>query len=612
MAAARTAIGQDPPDLDSAGTALELAQAEFEGLPEAAKKAAAAELEAAKKAVADAKKAVIRKNLAAGFQKFVDTTKERIAAKEDVSETLDKVEERLRDPELKTVLTAEEIAANFAVVAGLRKANGANLLPMLLPRLEEEVEEFAKRYPDWYKRLKDGDNSDRRNVQGTFDQESRRIDGYLRNLPADHPQVAAAAAKYLPLTKQFRAEVARQMSGEVVARMKETWDNSFSAGAAGWEKETAGATLKEVLGGADRLNAPKTAAVVQLADRWLEDWNENEQAKALAEEPAVKAAFNRVKALRKAASDRLARFAEAVVVEAEKAGATDATRNRLASFADDDLRILLAGHPRQAELQARLKTLVETLDKAAVAAEEARKELYRKLAEKAAAEWPGISAKLGGAEGFDPAKAADYKGKTFRLTITNVIGYDFKRDGFDFAARINGVPFAGVYAPEVKETVKDVQKKTRRFIPDEKMIIVAVYEGTRGRLLEFHDRTTDLGGGNKVKSRIEIPVEVPVIRIIGLYSGPVAVGVGAGSSSKGVEVETPAVAAAPAATGAGPTGGTPAASSGGATTASGGAALASDGAAPAGAEPSQGRRRRWPRFRSPGRPPRPWRPRGGC
>jgi hypothetical protein len=486
-------------------------------------------------------------------------------ARKDISTwALDDLEGKVKG-RWKAALGEEESAKLLKRIAELRKVNAAVVAEEKLGDLKDEMNRFRDGLAEWKAGLKSDNGSERNSAVSGFESAAKRVEELLKVLPSDHPQVAPVAAEFAAAAKEIRTEIARQSAGEVIERMRRSWEGSVGQ-ADGWREEKSGATLKDLLAGrGEYLGAPKTVAMADLSRRWLEDWEKSDAVAALAGNAEVKAIIDKVRGEGKAAADKLAGFAEAALAEAEAAKTDDGIRARLSSFGSE-LERLLAGHPRQKELSARADAIVKNFDKAAAAAEEARGKLYAELVEKAAAAWPGMAAKLGGVEGFDPAKADAFKGKTLRLKVDDLIGFNFKGGDFGLVTKINGRPVAGRFVKEIIEGVRSMHKACGGSLPTAGMDIVAVYEGETGRVIEYFDSYATVDGV-KVKTRREVPAEAPVLKIIGLYAGPVAIAQGVGSSVDGVK--PPAV---------------PGAGGPGAPAAPGGATGGSSSAAPAGTD----------------------------
>jgi hypothetical protein len=169
-------------------------------------------------------------------------------------------------------------------------------------------------------------------------------------------------------------------------------------------------------------------------------------------------------------------------------------------------------------------------DAASPAEVEAKSKEYEKRKAEAAARWPVLIADVDYIEDFDPAKAAAFQGKLIRIKDRqNRAGYDFGSDGaFDYAIDIDGKPVAGRFAPEVRAAIEDMRTATGQDLTtDDDCDILAVYEGTNGKLVRRIDVEGGVnfegGGTAKVRAEDRVPVDAPVLKIVGLYSGPVAV-----------------------------------------------------------------------------------------
>ncbi|MGC3970883.1 MAG: hypothetical protein QM775_27190 [Pirellulales bacterium] len=241
----------------------------------------------------------------------------------------------------------------------------------------------------------------------------------------------------------------------------------------------------------------------------------------------------------------MAANAEKILAEAEQAKLDKDARDRLEYFANDDLRLAIEGHPQLAAWQARAQAKVLAFDTASAAGDKARSDEYERRRAEAKSKWPELIKNVDYVEGFDPAKAANFKGKLVRIkNRQNRAGFDFGSDGgFDYAIDIDGKPVAGRFTHEVRAAIDEMKAATGQDLTtDDDCDILAVYEGTDGKLVRRVnvEGNVDFQGGvtAKVRGEDRVPVDAPILNIVGFYSGPVAVysdfaatAAGAGTSS---------------------------------------------------------------------------------
>jgi hypothetical protein len=158
--------------------------------------------------------------------------------------------------------------------------------------------------------------------------------------------------------------------------------------------------------------------------------------------------------------------------------------------------------------------------------EKERAETLKRMTAEASAAWPKIDAKVSAEGGFNPADAERWKGKTIKIKgYYNRARWDFDAT-YDFAADIKGMPVAGNYAPHVLEAYNKVQEQSHYGIDDHTgWDLIAVVEGmgtvNRRVTTEWKDKDS-----HQLLFKTEGHRSDPcvIIKIIGLHTGPLAVG----------------------------------------------------------------------------------------
>jgi hypothetical protein len=340
--------------------------------------------------------------------------------------------------------------------------------------------------------------------------------------------VKALVARMDKMNNEVNAAYGMGAVAEVLDRLKRNWEIDSPA-FQGWETETAPATFaqmtKESSAAMSKLGAPKTAA---RARQVMKSFAVNDEANKHAQTPPLKDFLESIVSLKNDTESKLFTFAEGIIGEAEKATLTRDSRNRLEYFVNDDLRLALEGHPQLAALQARGQKAIAAFDAAKDAGAKSKSEEYAKRTTLAATMWPDLLKNAEAAEGFDPAKAKSFQGKLVRIKGRNRMGWDFGSEGgFDYAIDIDGKPVAGRYSPEVRKAIDDLQAATGQGLPEgTDYDILAVYEGTDGKLMrrvQFDGNVTVENTDVKVRGEEKKPVDAPILNIVGLYCGPVAV-----------------------------------------------------------------------------------------
>ena len=175
---------------------------------------------------------------------------------------------------------------------------------------------------------------------------------------------------------------------------------------------------------------------------------------------------------------------------------------------------------------ARAKALDEKWKAEVARIEKQRAETLKRMTDEATAAWAKIEPGLTFERGFDPSNAEQFKGKTIRIKgYYNRTGWDFD-SMYHFACDVKGKPVAGNFAPHVLAAFNDVQDKSHFGIDDHSpWDVIAVVEGegkiNRRVTTEFRDKDT-----REVLFKAEGHAAEPcvLIKVIGLHSGPLAVG----------------------------------------------------------------------------------------
>jgi hypothetical protein len=512
----------------SVDTNLQLAETELDGLAADKKKALQAQIAAVRHDVAVAKAAAMKDDLTKDVASRLNTIKGDLDGNHDITGGLAELDEVVSKPEAKIALGDAEYGKVRKQMAAFRKVNAIKQAQVAMQAAQQQLDALDKDLPELLKQV--ADDSQRDGAARSFLGPAERIEFAMARLPEDKPEAKALIDRWAKMQEKFNAAYGKALAGEHAERMKRYWE-SYKDEYEGWEKETTGPTFHDLLSrqsdAMSRVNCPKSAALVARANDWLNNNTHDETYKIVAGDPRVKAVVESVTKMRDACHAKIAKFAEGVLGEAEKTKLTQDSRDRLATFVSDDLRISLEAYPGLATLQARGNKVVDAFDAATVGAAKAAEKAYADLSQAAASNWPRIVERYKGAsEEFDPSAGAA-RGKVVHLKkVANRMGWDFKPGDFEFATTIKGVPVAGKFDPAVKEAVADVLKRTaKNDLPEEDYDLIAVVEG-QGKLVQImRSEATGTIEELKVKAKIteEIPVDAVALRIVALHVGPVGV-----------------------------------------------------------------------------------------
>lgn len=522
-------------DAKEADTNLSLAEAEVEGDASAA--AVTAEIKALREkmgATANAE-AVAENTKKLDYQ--MKLLKDSIG-QQSFSRVYEDLKEFLAEEDVKTTLGAETVAkslkqaATFSKVS--KKQEAAASLEWFTNRVNSIEEKWTEIQPD----LKITDAPAARD--NALDSISRQLDALTENVKqlsgVDDPAVKKQLDRYAKIEKDYKAEYLKGRAVEIYEQKKRFWE-SYATDWEGYDKETEGPSFETILKNQSqansRLGAPKTAELISRADEWLRRLNEEEEFRLLAEsDDKVKGLVAEVRKLRDDSAAKVAKFADAIVTEAEKTELDQDKRDRLDTLANDDLRLSLGESPLAAPLKARASKLVVAFDEKTLGAEAAKAKLLTSLTEQAKKDWPGIAERYkDAADSLDAVAAiADidaFKGKTIKLSeANNRMGWDFRPGaGYDFAIHIDSVPVAGKYDPAIKKVWEDVATRTGKDFSDEPYDVIAVVEGTGPITVITRAEgqvKADDGSTATVKAQKDEKVEGIRLKIVAIHVGPIA------------------------------------------------------------------------------------------
>src|SRR5262249_31537059 len=156
------------------------------------------------------------------------------------------------------------------------------------------------------------------------------------------------------------------------------------------------------------------------------------------------------------AADKLHANFSALLDQAEKAETPkdSGDRNRAESLSHDADRWFKGTKYHDTDM-ARAKKLYDKWTGAVGGASAVKADALKKLTDKANADWPGILKGISCKEDFKPAKWTSFKGDAVHIKRNNRLGWDYSPGPYDFAAEIDGVPFAAEFDPTVKAAVAD-------------------------------------------------------------------------------------------------------------------------------------------------------------
>jgi len=522
-------------DPKAAETSLQLAEAELDSVDAAAKAPIAEDIAALKRKIMDAAGAgraeEIKKDLDSRMElarRNLDTT----GFNENEKDILD----FLAQDEVKAALGADTVAKYKRQLATFHKVAAGKAAVANMERLKSDLEysegQWAEKLKDFPDASPDARRTDIEEVQRSLEEPAR----ITKELPEGNADAQVLVARFNKLNNVVNAEAMKARSGDVYDQLKRNWE-LYADEREGWDKENTGPTFEQLThqqsDEMSRLLAPKTVALIQRTNAYFDMDFDDETTRQLAvSDPKIKAYLDGIRAQQKTALDKLAKFAAAVLDEAEKANIDKDARDRLESFANDDLRIALEGSDQLKPLQQRAMKLVSAFDQKAVGDAAARDKLYNTLIEQANKAWPAMSKDFEATDGLDAVGASQkiesFKGKTVRLkAVQNRMGYDYSpSSGYDFAMTIDSVPVAGKYEPAIRKAYNGITAKTGKDFSAEDCDIIATVEGMGPivRIARTKGSVQTTGGENvgTITSEGNETVTGIRLKIIGLHVAPMA------------------------------------------------------------------------------------------
>lgn len=474
------------------------------------------------------------------IDELIAAAKDSLGNPDTLERHLKEAETVLKKADVKKTLGDAKVASVTKQIAALRKASQAQQQDADIEQFKKSIERLENELPDALKAIAGDDSSDRDSAIRSFQgRDYQLIEKIIERMPADDADAKPLIARFKKVNDPFLASVAKVNGDEAAERLKRSWD-SYADDFAGWEKETTVPKFDELTKkqsvAMSALGMPKTVALASRATEWLKSSvDESEDLKPLLIDTRVKAIVDQVRGHRDTAQKKLIAAAESILKEAAAAALNQSSRDRLESFVNDDLRHALEGSAKLEDLQARGKVLLAKFDQAAGGAAADKEKRYDELVQKAQSDWPAILKQYQPQAGFDPTKAASWKGKVVHFAaVNNRLGWDYKTDTYHFAMSIDGHPVAGRFVPAIRAEVKKVLAETGKdALPEETCDVVAVVGGSckLQRRVNREGKVVVEGVTANVESESWEPEDAVLLQIVAFRCGPVAIAVTTDSAS---------------------------------------------------------------------------------
>ena len=543
-------VGKGQQFFADATAKLELADASMDDVPDAAKPALKAKIDGLKAQIASAAGAEDKAKIQRQFDRLMQDTEESIGNMATWPGNSDKLTELLNDPATTAALGEPAVTAAKKKFATFAKVHGGKALKTNLATATDQVAELEKSWAEHKTKLAETDATPEGRTQ-ELDSAQRDFDGiarFFKDLPADNADVKALQARVDKVKSEMAAAAGNASVAEVVRRIDSYLDlykNEYD----GMEAETTTPSWASYKSSAnsDALGVTKTKAFYSRMGEFLTTLQKEDAYVAAKDQPAVKAKVADLQKRVAAAHDTIKKNAEAVVagLEAEKVNASNAGR---ASQLHDEVRNALGESTDEGKgLMARIDKVNADFKNAGEKANANKDAYYKSLTEQANKAWPDMASKFQTVDGFDPNKAADFKGKYVKFIGNNLIGWHYKTGDFDYATQVNGLPVAGHYDPAIKAAIKEVEAKLGRQIGDDdndgEWTVIARVEGSTGQLTKMERRSGDVTvDGSKVgtvESTVDRPMDAPIVTVVAVKAGPVAAAAGQGAVKEDGSISAP-------------------------------------------------------------------------
>jgi hypothetical protein len=530
-------------DMTAANNDIQLAEAELDGLDDATKGPIKKYIDDLKAKIADAKNAGAKEAAQKQIDSMMNDAKGALDAKDSFDGTDKAIQDYVAQDDVKTALGPEAIAKTLKTLSTYRKVANNNAFARNLDGVKQSLDQAEKDLPDVITAMKASDAPpDELSQANNFSSSLDRIAPLIKTFPTDKPEAVEQIKRFKKVQAAFEMAVASAKAKETYRRLNDSW-SGYADEYGGWDKETEGATFDFILhhqsDAASAMNAPKTEALIRRANNWLNELKDDEVVQAVGDtDPQLKTLLGEIRDNRAAAYKKMAGFASAILDQAEKTELNQDSRDRLETFANDDLRLALEGYDQQKLMQQRALKMVAAFDKKAGGDAATKAKLYDDLSAQSGKAWPAMAAKLSPGESFDAVAASQnidsVKGQTIILKgANNRMGWDYRPGaGYDFAVTIDGVAVAGKYEQSIHEAVDSITRKTGHDFSDETYDVVATIDGMGPIIKITRSEGTISANGEKiadVTAQRDETVQGIRLKIIGLHVGPVASAVGQGT-----------------------------------------------------------------------------------
>jgi hypothetical protein len=541
---------------DDAGLNIELAETEVAGLADAEKKECESAIASMKASLLEAKGKAMKPALIRKIDRALDDAKAQIGGAM-FDGMIAPAEEILANKDNLAIL-GDEGVKYVKQVGTFRSLHRKKFAELVVSQGQEEMAAFTNEMKEKLAEIQNPETSPNSKESAIESLERRfdRWDKWFASAPADDARVKemkklvdAERDKFTTLALADRVKEVREELQRAWELYKDEWDGHETETAVDWE------TYRSRVGNAtiDNFGTPKSRALVERYESFVANRAEDERYQSVKGSAELVAYMDAVAKTEAAARARLLAAVKKVVDGAEADTITEATKDNFERL-EDSLRVLLvnssgAQDGQVAAQRARIVKKLQAFTDATEGAAKAREAWYDAMTVSAVKNWAELPKSLSPESGFDPANPGAFEGKLIRIETDNLMGWRYKPGTFPFATTLNGYSIAGTYSDDVKKAIDAVQEKLGRDLGDDdrdgKWVVIARVTGKTGRMMQKKQAEGDIvekGTGDVVgKYTLDYsePVDAPIVQIIAVKVGPLAVTQDVGMAKEDGSVGSP-------------------------------------------------------------------------
>jgi len=431
-------------------------------------------------------------------------------------ESLAHVERRLDEADVKSALSADEIAGYRKRAADIRQRLAAFIKQDAIERTRDVILELEREVTKAFAGVAEHEIYKRKN---DLDRLRMRVLSGLRHADETDPDIAAIAKRVALTDDVVEKALLAVAKKQLDAAVSNDW-SVIEQDIAGWDAEQDTQSLE----GLYEPSLPKTRMAIQRT-RWLLDAPDTKERRAAhPSDPAIQLPYQTAERTLADAGAKLAEAYSRVLAHAESLPTplsqfTLVRPNLLAYSAEADL----AGTPAREAVVGRARALDERWKAEVAAIYKLRQDLYDKLDAESDTAWPVMR---------DATEAQPFDRETARVgsvvlleQVYNRCGWDFGSRAYSFAVQLGDAVLGGSYEPHVLAALEHAWYHLKLSVNDRiPWDVIGVVEGPDKIGVRTTVTLRDKSSGAKIGELEEWPpIDCLRIRIVALRAGPVAV-----------------------------------------------------------------------------------------